>query len=274
MREWNAETYHRVSNPQFDWGTSVLDRLSLRGDELVLDIGCGTGRLTDRLLQRLPRGRVLAIDLSANMLSTAREFLRAGHEGHVLFTRADAAALPVYAIADAIFSTATFHWVLDHPRLFRSLHAALKPGGRLLAQCGGHRNLARIHHRLDTLRAEEEFAPYFTAWGEPWEFADATTTSRRLADAGFTDIDTNVVPSPVVFPDAPSFAAFVTNVICRPYLGFLPETSLRDRFIEAITAQAASDEPPFELDYWRLNLSARRSGSPVERSSKSLERLL
>lgn len=256
-REWNAAAYHRVSNPQFDWGTVVLERLPLRGDELVLDVGCGTGRLTDRLLERLPRGRVLAIDLSANMVSTARDFLRPRHDRRLTLAIADAAALPIRDRADAIFSTATFHWVLDHPRLFRSLHAALKPAGRLVAQCGGHRNLARIHHRLDALRAEPEYAPYFTAWRDPWEFADATTTAQRLADAGFTQIDTSVESSPVVFADAPSFAVFVTNVICRPYLAHLPDASLRDRFIESITAQAASDDPPFELDYWRLNLSAR-----------------
>ena len=167
MREWNAETYHRVSNPQFDWGAVVLDRLPLRGDELVLDVGCGTGRLTEKLLDRLPRGRVLAIDLSANMLQVARDYLRPSFGARIELALADAAALPVCERADAIFSTATFHWTLDHPVLFRSLHRALKPGGCLVAQCGGGAKLARIHHRLDVLKHTPEFARYFNAWRTP-----------------------------------------------------------------------------------------------------------
>lgn len=128
-----------------------------------------------------------------------------------------------------------------------------------MAQCGGGRNLRRIHDRLDRLRADEEFAAWFTAWRDPWEFADAETTARRLTAAGFHQIRTSLESTPVVFPDAPAFAAFITNVICRPYLARLPDAERRDRLIARVTEQAAGDVPAFELDYWRLNLEARRS---------------
>ena len=259
MREWNAETYHRVSTPQFDWGTVVLARLPLEGDECVLDVGCGTGRLTERLVERLPRGRVVGIDQSSNMVRVAREYLLP--KGlRIQLLVADASALPIREQADAVFSTATFHWVLDHPRLFRSLHDALKPSGRLVAQCGGAQNLARIHHRTKLLMAETRFAPHFSTWSEPWEFADAETTARRLEATGFDDIHTSVEKSPVVFADAETFRTFVTNVICRPHLAYLPDTQLKESFIEELTRLAADDDPPFELDYWRLNIDARRSG--------------
>ena len=259
MREWNAETYHRVSTPQFDWGTVVLARLPLEGNECVLDVGCGTGRLTERLLERLPRGRVVGIDQSSNMVRVAREYLQPdGDRIHLLV--ADASALPFFGQADAAFSTATFHWVLDHPRLFKSLHDALKPGGRLVAQCGGAQNLARIHHRTDVLMAEPRFASHFSDWSEPWEFADSETTARRLTTAGFDDIHTSVEETPVIFPDADAYRAFITNVICRPHLAHLSDADLRDAFITELTRQAADDEPRFELDYWRLNIDARRPG--------------
>ena len=145
MREWNADVYHRVLDPQAEWGRSVLARLPLQGHELVLDVGCGTGRLTADLLARLPRGKVVGVDLSSNMLGTARANLRTtAGTPRVAFVLAHAAALPFLAgTADAIFSTATFHWVKDHDRLFASLFSALKPLGRLVAQCGGAGNIER-----------------------------------------------------------------------------------------------------------------------------------
>jgi len=130
-----------------------------------------------------------------------------------------------------VFSTATFHWVLDHPRLFRSLHVALKPGGQLVAQCGGAGNLARIHHRTDMLMRDAQFAPYFAKWSEPWEFADAETTAQRLANAGFEDIHTSIEQSPVVFPDAD----------CKFFLVASTDVRARRRHAEDVGRGVASD---------------------------------
>jgi len=257
-REWNAPTYHRVSSPQFAWGQAVLDRLPLRGDETVLDVGCGTGRLTELLAERLPHGHAIGIDQSANMLTTARTAMRASVRGRVAFVHADAAALPIAGRAGAIFSTATFHWVLDHDRLFRSLFAALKPGGRLVAQCGGGANLERQHRRAAALMRSPRFAAHFEQWTEPWEFADAETTRARLAAAGFTDITTGVSAASVVQPDRAAFIEFVTHVIFRPHLARLPEGPLRTAFVDELASLAAGDPVPFELDYWRLDFDATR----------------
>ena len=258
MAEWNAEAYHRVSDPHVGWGMRVLARLPLEGDECVLDIGCGTGRLTERLLERLPRGHVVAIDVSPNMLQVARGHLAPRFAKRVSFARADAAALPLAGGADAVFSTATFHWVLNHAALFQGIFSALKPGGRLVAQCGGGPNIQRLHDRCVIVEQRPEFAPYFRDWRGPWHYADAATTAQRLEVAGFIDIATSLEPSPVVQSDAAAYRDFVTNVICRPHLARLPEEELRTRFMDVITEQAASDSPPFEIDYWRLNIDARK----------------
>jgi trans-aconitate methyltransferase len=257
MREWNAEAYHRVSDPMLRLGLNVLERLPLRGDELVLDVGCGTGRITEHLLERLPRGRVLAVDLSANMVRVARDYLGSRFAGRVFFAQADASRLPAIGKADAIFSTATFHWVPDHPALFRSLYAALRPGGRLVVQCGGGPNIRRVHDRCDVLMRQPEFAPHFAGWREPWNFAAADETAARLHDAGFTDVVTGLESTPVIHADAAHYREFVTNIVCRHHLAPLPH-DLRERFMDSITDQAAADTPPFELDYWRLNIDARR----------------
>lgn len=258
MREWNAEAYHRVSDPQYEWGLPVLDKLPLEGHERVLDVGCGTGRLTEKVIERVPRGEVVALDLSFNMLQTAREYLQPRYAGRVRFAQADAAALPMSRHADAIFSTATFHWVLDHPMLFKSLYAALKPGGRLVAQCGGVRNIQRVRDRCAQLASEAAFAPYFAGWTGPWHFADPQETEDRLRQAGFVDARADLESKSFGPPDADAFREFVTSVVCRHHLSRLPDAESQDRFMDALTEKAATDDPPFELDYWRLNIEARK----------------
>jgi trans-aconitate 2-methyltransferase len=253
--EWNAAEYHRLSGPQVAFGEKVLSRLPLAGDELVLDAGCGTGRLTAQLLDRLPRGRVVCLDRSRNMLAEARRGLPADRAA---FVCAALPRIPLRDAVDVVFSTATFHWVLDHPALFGAIHTALRPGGRLHAQCGGGPNLAHVHARDQILMRRPPFAEWFERWTPPWEFADAETAARRLAAAGFVDIATSVEAAPVVLPDAPRYRDFLTTVIFRDHLTYLPTEDLRRAFIDELTRLAAGEETPFLLDYWRLNLSARK----------------
>ncbi len=152
-RDWDADAYHRLSLPQTAWGTRVLASLELAGDETVVDAGCGTGKLTAALMARLPRGRAIAVDSSDDMLRVARHSL-ASFGDRVSFLHADISSLTLSAPCDVVFSTATFHWVKDHPRLFANVFDLLKSGGRLHAQCGGGDNLKGIHERAHTLMAD------------------------------------------------------------------------------------------------------------------------
>jgi trans-aconitate 2-methyltransferase len=255
---WDAATYHRVSGPQFEWGQRVLARLTLSGAETVMDAGCGTGRLTALLLERLPRGRVIAVDQSADMLREAREHLLPRYPGRVELLQADLASLELEQACDAIFSTATFHWVTDHERLFARLHRALRPGGRLVAQCGGGENLRRLHERARALRAAPDLAPHFSGWREIWRFEDPASTAARLRGAGFAEIETWLEAAPTCFADALSFRTFIARVVLHPVLARIPDAGARERFLDALVEQASRDTPPFELDYWRLNLAGRK----------------
>ena len=255
-REWDARSYHAISSPQFAWGRRSLATLSLRGDEQVLDAGAGTGRLTAHLLGRLPRGRAVAVDRSINMVRVAGETLAGFPNSEVV--AADLSNLPFVEAFDVVFSAATFHWVPDHDRLFASLYSVLRPGGQLHAQCGGGRNIERIHRRAHELMAMPDFAPYFISWQDPWEFASAPVTRERLERAGFREVHTDVEETPVTFPDARSFRAFIKTVVLRPFLAFIPAEELRDAFLDRIVEMASNDNPAFTLDYWRLNMSARR----------------
>jgi trans-aconitate 2-methyltransferase len=258
--EWDAASYHLVSGPQVAWGEAFIRTLDLSGDEHTLDVGCGSGRLTKRLAELLPHGRLTGVDRSAPMLAQARRTL-AGMvtgAGPVTLVQADAAALPFVQAADLLFSTATFHWVPDHGALFDSLWAALRPKGRLWAQCGGGANLARFHAGAERIMRTARFAPYFQSWRPPWNFQTAEATRAQLIEAGFADVETALFEAPIQFPDADAYWAFVRTVVAGPHLAHLPDERLREAFMDELTAQGAAADPPFELDYWRLNLKGRR----------------
>jgi trans-aconitate 2-methyltransferase len=245
-REWDAETYDAISDPQFEWGTEVLGRLELQGDESVIDAGCGSGKVTEKLLERIPDGRLLAVDGSEAMIAKATE--RLGERATYLV--ADLAELEIEQPVDLIFSTATFHWIADHGRLFEHLHAALRPGGRLVAQCGGEGNVAEHAAVIATVAARPEFATHFEQMTGMWNFAGPEETEQRLLAAGFAEAHCWLEPKPVT-PAQP--LEFTSTVTLGPLLAQLPG-DLRRPFAEAILEESAS---PLTLDYVRLNIEAR-----------------
>ena len=245
-RDWDAATYHRVSGPQVEMAGAVLDRLDLRGDETVLDAGCGSGRVTLMLLERLPRGHVVAVDQAASMVEHAREALP---PDRTTVRQASLTELALEAPVDAVFSNAVFHWIADHEALFARLFAALRPGGRMVAQCGGRGNVARFHRAAREAAADEPFVRWFEGWDGPWHFAGPEETAECLEAAGFEAVEAWLQPYPVV-PDDPG--DYLRTVCLGYHLERLPE-ELRDEYTEAVLERA---DP--ELDYVRLNITAQR----------------
>lgn len=244
-REWDADTYDAVSDPQFEWGMEVLERLDLRGDEVVLDAGCGSGRVSAELLQRIPEGRLLAVDGSEAMIAKARERLGDG----VKYLVADLAELELDEPVDLIFSTATFHWIAEHDLLFRRLRAALRPGGRLVAQCGGEGNVAAYVGAIARAAARPEFSAHFAQMEGMWNFAAPAETEERLRGAGFEWARCWLEPKPVT-PARP--LEFAMTVTLGPHLARLPD-ELKRPFGEAVLREAGD---PLTLDYVRLNIDA------------------
>lgn len=245
-RDWDAATYHRVSSPHVEWANVLLDRLGLSGNERVLDAGCGSGRVTRMLLERLPEGTVVAVDQAPSMVEHTRAAL--GERATVL--RADLTELVLDEPVDAVFSSAVFHWIADHDRLFAALYAALRSGGRMVAQCGGEGNVARFHEAARAVAAESPYAAHLAGWSGPWNFAAPGETAERLRRAGFNGVDTWLEPYPVV-PDDPE--DYLRTVCLGYHLEQLPER-LRDGYVRAVLERA--DE---ELDYVRLNILASRA---------------
>jgi trans-aconitate 2-methyltransferase len=244
-REWDAATYDEVSDPQFEWGMEVLEQLELRGDETVVDAGCGSGRVTAELLERLPNGRVIAVDGSEAMVEKAKE--RLGDRADYLVS--DLLELELEEPVDLVFSTATLHWIPDHDALFRQLRGVLTPGGRLVAQCGGKGNVATHTEAIAAVAGDQEYGQHLGRAKGLWNFASPEETEARLAAAGFAEVRCWLQPKPVQ-PARP--LEFISTVTLGPILDQLPEEKRRP-FAEAVLAQ---HEQPLVLDYVRLNIEA------------------
>ena len=257
--EWDAAEYEALSAPQTGWGANLLrlflERQDLRGDEAAVDAGCGTGRVTELLLRHMPEGTVLAVDGSRAMAEATGE--RFAGDPRVRVERQDLLRLEVERPVDLIFSTATFHWISDHERLFERLARALKPGGRLVAQCGGAGNIARVTRATEEVTSEERFRGYFAGWEDPKEYADAETTRTRLEAAGFEEVETWLHEEPTKFGSVEELARFLKTVVLKQHLALLPEED-HEPFAAAVAAKVAAVEDPPVMDYVRLNMMARR----------------
>jgi trans-aconitate 2-methyltransferase len=248
-RDWDAATYDRVSAPQVEWAERVLERLPLRGDETVLDAGCGSGRVTALLLDRLPDGHVVAVDSAPSMVEHAREALPPDRATVLCQSLTE---LTLGEPVDAAFSNAVFHWIADHERLFQRLSAALKPGARLVAQCGGKGNIDAFRRLADEVAAEPPYAEHMTGFRGPWNYASPEETEALLIAARFDEVRCWLQPWPVT-PDNP--LEFARTVCLGNHLEALPEP-LREGYAEEVVRRSGA---PLTLEYVRLNIDARRS---------------
>jgi trans-aconitate 2-methyltransferase len=237
-----------------------MARLAPQARERILDLGCGTARLTAEVAGLAPGGLVVGLDPSEAMLGVAARTVRTAgspSSARLQFVRADGTALPFASAVDAVFSTATLHWVADHDAAFGSVFTALRPGGRFVAQCGGGDNLLRLYMRAADLMRVAAFSRFFWDWRDPWHFASPEDTQAALHRAGFADVRVWLESTPASFRDAATYSEFISCVCIRHHLARLPQ-DLHGNFASDLTQSAAADDPPFTLDYWRLNIDARR----------------
>ncbi len=243
--EWDAATYDRVADPQEQWAREVLGRLELRGDERVLDAGCGSGRVTRLLADRVPDGKVIAVDGSAAMAARARENL----PPEIDVQHQDLLELELDEPVDLVFSTAVFHHIHDHDRLFERIRTVLRPGARLIAQCGGDGNIARFRATSGAVAQRSPYDEFLVGMPAPWRYEAPGPTEQRLRARGFDEIRCWLEPKPTVPGDA---ASFLRTVILNYHVERLPDTLVAPFVYDVL---AACGEP-LELDYVRLNIEA------------------
>lgn len=244
VHRWDAKTYDSLPLPHTRWGDGVLARLTLKGDETVLDAGAGTGRDTAKLLTLLPQGGVVAVDGSDTMLARLGE--RLGDEPRVRVIHGDLTTpLPVGSDLDAAISVATFHWIHDHDSLFANIASYLRPGGVFVAECGGEGNVATIGAAVVDVLGEDP---------APWNFAGIADTTARLDKAGFTDIEVGLHPDPARLAAGVQFESYLATVVLGAHLQRLPAEQ-HEEFIRDVVARL----PEPVVDYVRLTIRATRA---------------
>jgi trans-aconitate 2-methyltransferase len=245
--EWDARSYDALPLPHKGWGATAVEQLRLNGDESVLDLGCGTGRDAEHLLSLLPRGHVVAVDGSGQMLGELRRRL-AGDLDRVTIVQADLRQpLPLAREVDAAISVATLHWLPDHAAVFRNVAAVLRPGGQLIAECGGYGNIVTFRTALRQVSGADG--------AEIWNFADVQETTRHLQEAGFTDVDVRLVPDPARLERGEQLEAFLATVMLGAQLREMPSEDRRP-FVHEVAERL----PEPVIDYVRLQIRAIRAG--------------
>jgi trans-aconitate 2-methyltransferase len=253
--DWDARNYDRLAAPQEEWARKVLERVPLEGDETVLDAGCGSGRATKLLLNKLPDGRVIGVDGSPSMIEVAREAF--AEDDRVVLITSDLLDLEPALIraeagvdaVDSVFSNATFHWIRDHERLFRRLRTVIRPGGRLVAQCGGRGNVEAWVRAVRAASARDPFAGHVGDFA-PWNFYGPDETEERLRAAGFEDVRCWLEEVSVILPEDPR--DFISACGLAIHRAHLPE-DLREQFTEAVLDSIRGSDA---LRYVRLNIDA------------------
>ncbi len=260
--DWDASTYDRISDAQESWGQEIIEYRKWKGNEIVLDAGCGSGRLTKILSIKVLPGKVIAIDSDLAMIRLAKENL--AKFSNIEFIKMDISQLELAEKVDVVFSNATLHWILNHKKVFECFWQILKPDGQLLIQCGGHRNLTKTLSIINKVSRSKEFYNYFCnskgddIWKQTWYFAKKEDTEKILQEIGFRNILVFLEDREAKFPNKEEYFLFIKTIVLIPYLKYLPNENLKDKFAKSVIHEIETNakDLQWKLDFVRLNVNA------------------
>ena len=284
---WDARTYDQVSHlVQYKWGQQVLEWRKWRGDEIVMDAGCGSGLLTKQLARRVPRGKVYAVDIDSNMIKQAKNNLQLLDNIEIIQSSITDIRLPQKL--DVIFSNSALHWVQDHRKAFQTFWDMLKSmngnnnrnknkdtavsrnnignvnSSQLLIRCGGYGNLHKIITLLERITHSDQFKAYFTNWKQSWYFAKPDDTVKLLKEIGFVNVSVYLNRDCIILPNRHIYSRFIKTVVAKPYLDHLSldggdkvKTTFLKLFLDEIDSNN-SKKSNWLLDFVRLNIVAHR----------------
>lgn len=240
MHQWDPNDYAQNSGAQQGWAEEFMERLHLTGDERILDIGCGDGKVSAALADRVPDGAVVGIDSSAEMIRFAREN-HASHGPRLEFEVCDAAALHFENEFDIVFSNAALHWVQDHAAVARGIARALRPGGRVLLSMGGKGNVSEVIAAVQRLTKEPPWAPYFEDAFFTYAFHAPEDYQDWLTAAGLDPVRLELAPKDMVHTRE-KFTGWIRTTWIR-HTQRVPEDR-RERFVDELVGRYLERCPP------------------------------
>ena len=158
---WDAKDYANNSQNQYQWAKELIPKLKLKGNEALLDIGCGDGKITAELAKCMPNGLVVGIDSSAQMIKLSQNTFSNRNYPNLSFQVMDTRKLIFQNEFDMIFSNAALHWIVDQKAVLQGVQRSLKTGGRILFQMAGKANAHSVLRILDNLLVEEPWKESF-----------------------------------------------------------------------------------------------------------------
>ena len=259
---WDAETYDEVSNTHEEWARKIILSNTWNKKEIIMDAGCGSGRITKILSNLVPLGKVYAIDMDENMIKKAKDNLKDFKNVKVIQSNLlDINFNNIRSKFNIVFSNAVLHWILDHYRIFKNFYEFLFSDGQLLIQCGGYGNLEKAISTFNKVKDSSEFKSYFSNWKETWNFAKPVDTEKILKEIGYRNIKVYLEDYPVTFKDKNSYSVYLKTVVLGPYLKFIPTEKLQEKFLQRIVFTIEKENTQGQmltLDYKRLNIFASR----------------
>ena len=247
MYRWDARDYQNNSPNQQQWGRELLLKLNLQGNERVLDIGCGDGKVTAEIASYLPKGSVLGIDSSEDMVSLARQSYPPAAFPNIAFTVSDAGNLGFSNEFDVVFSNATLHWVIDHLPVLDGIKRSLRPSGRVLLQMGGKGNAAEILHVLETIIRSKKWSPFFTDFPVPYAFYEPEEYGGWLEQVGLKAKRIELIPKDMIHDGKSGLAAWVRTT-WLPYTQRVPE-KMRQELIDELVDKYVEDNPADDASF-------------------------
>lgn len=258
-KEWDAETYDNISTVQEEFALKLIQLRNWMGKEIVIDAGCGSGRVTKILAKEIPNGKIYAVDIDVNMIDKAKANL--SQFENVTVINSDLLDLSLQIISskvDVIFSNAVLHWILNHQKLFNTFFELLSQNGQLLIQCGGYGNLKKAISIFDKVKESEKFKDYFKEWKEEWYFPKPSDTEKLLNEIGYKNIKVYLSEASIGFVNKSSYSLYLKTVVLGPYLRYIPSDNDKELYLGSILNEIEQNnlEMVWNLDYVRLNILA------------------
>lgn len=239
---WEAQEYAKHSSAQQGWARELIAKLDLQGNEHILDVGCGDGKVTAKIAAHVPNGSVVGVDNSPSMIELAQTEYPVAEYPNLSFQLEDARELSFDQRFDIVFSNAALHWVRNHRPVLESIWRSLRPGGRTLLQMGGSANAASILSVLDRMKEDGVWKPYFEGFAFPYGFHGPNEYEIWLKQSGLQPVRVELIQKDMTHEGQTGLAGWIRTT-WLPYTERIPEQK-REMFIGEIVERYLRKYPP------------------------------